>query len=125
MFQGRLRQGWGYDDRLDLRLINQKDQQKQPLDEEESAAWNRQGDSPSACLTRAIGCCSPSRISFLPSSPALPRLPQAIFLSVVLRLAVPSGPFSPRHPGQPADRGVGHTVAPGNIGLRFASIEAR
>jgi hypothetical protein len=38
---GRLRQGWGYDDRLDLRLIVKKNQQKQSLDEEESAAWNR------------------------------------------------------------------------------------
>lgn len=38
---GRLRQGWGDDDRLDLRLIKKKTEQKQPLDEEESAAWNR------------------------------------------------------------------------------------
>lgn len=38
---GRLRQGWGYDDRLNLRFIDKKNEQKQPLDEEESAAWKR------------------------------------------------------------------------------------
>ncbi len=38
---GRLRQGWGYDDRLDLRLIVNKNQQNRALDEDEAAAWNR------------------------------------------------------------------------------------
>ena len=38
---GRLRQGWGYDDHLDLRLINKKNEQKQRLDDMESEAWNR------------------------------------------------------------------------------------
>jgi hypothetical protein len=38
---GRLRQGWGYDARLDLRQIKQKADAGQPLDDEESAAWGR------------------------------------------------------------------------------------
>jgi hypothetical protein len=38
---GRLRQGWGYDDRLDLRLISKKVEQKQVLDEKESETWTR------------------------------------------------------------------------------------
>jgi Restriction endonuclease len=38
---GRLRQGWGYEDRLDLRLIAQKNTANQSLDEDESAAWER------------------------------------------------------------------------------------
>lgn len=38
---GRLRQGWGYADRLDLRLIQKRNQEKRALDEEESAAWTR------------------------------------------------------------------------------------
>ncbi len=35
---GKLRQGWGYEDRLDLRLIANKNSSKQALDEEETAA---------------------------------------------------------------------------------------
>jgi hypothetical protein len=38
---GRLRQGSGYDDRLDLGLISKNSERKQALDEEESAAWTR------------------------------------------------------------------------------------
>lgn len=38
---GRLRQGWGYKDRLDLRLLAKKDEQGEELDEDESAAWKR------------------------------------------------------------------------------------
>jgi hypothetical protein len=34
-------------------------------------------------------------------------------------------PWRPSSSGQSADRGVGYAVAPGNIGLRFASIEPR
>jgi hypothetical protein len=39
--KGRLRQGWGYDDHLDLRLIKKKNDHNEPLDDEEKAAWDR------------------------------------------------------------------------------------
>jgi hypothetical protein len=38
---GRLRQGWGYDDRLDLGHLRQRVQQNQALDDKEKEAWNR------------------------------------------------------------------------------------
>jgi hypothetical protein len=38
---GRLRQGWGYDSRLDLRRIDEKIQQSITLDNEEKIAWER------------------------------------------------------------------------------------
>jgi predicted Mrr-cat superfamily restriction endonuclease len=37
----RLRQGWGYDDKLDLRKLNGKVASKIPLDEAEQGAWSR------------------------------------------------------------------------------------
>jgi hypothetical protein len=38
---GRLRQGWGYDHRLDLRTLKQKLDQNETFDGEESEAWKR------------------------------------------------------------------------------------
>jgi len=38
---GRLRQGWGYEDRLDLRLLAKKEEQGEEFDEDEAAAWKR------------------------------------------------------------------------------------
>lgn len=37
--EGRLRQGLGYSDRLDLKLLKQKNDRKELLDEEESQVW--------------------------------------------------------------------------------------
>lgn len=37
---GRLRQGWGYEENLDLRLIDEKFRNKQPLTENEQTTWN-------------------------------------------------------------------------------------
>jgi hypothetical protein len=39
--QGRLRQGWGYKDRLNLRRIERKNTNNKSLDEDEAAAWQR------------------------------------------------------------------------------------
>lgn len=39
--EGRLRQGWGYDARLDLRLLESKLDTKNIFDPEEQAAWDR------------------------------------------------------------------------------------
>jgi predicted Mrr-cat superfamily restriction endonuclease len=36
-----LRQGWGYDDKLDLRKLNDKVASKTPLDPDEQVAWSR------------------------------------------------------------------------------------
>jgi hypothetical protein len=38
--QGRLRQGWGYADKLDLRRIQEKIEKVKRLDEEEQSAWS-------------------------------------------------------------------------------------
>jgi Restriction endonuclease len=38
---GRLRQGWGYDPRLDLRQIQARIRQGETLDEDETATWSR------------------------------------------------------------------------------------
>lgn len=38
---GRLRQGWGYDSRLDLNLLESKLKTKNVFDPEEQSAWNR------------------------------------------------------------------------------------
>jgi len=38
--QGRLRQGWGYDHKLDLRRIKAKLDQSAQLGEEEQATWS-------------------------------------------------------------------------------------
>lgn len=39
--QSRLRQGWGYEERLDLRMLHKKVQAMQKLDEAEQQAWDR------------------------------------------------------------------------------------
>lgn len=40
---GKARLGWSYDDRLDLRLLQQKTSSGKPLDQEERKAWKGQG----------------------------------------------------------------------------------
>ncbi len=40
---GRLRQGWGYDPKLDLRTMQAQIRNGQPLDDQQQIAWNRSG----------------------------------------------------------------------------------